>query len=138
MASGNQASLRAMREEFVMKKAFILSRSQMSCSNNEDWKKINAKFNSGDYIAQQSASADAYRKDEEGVRKHFEDMQNKEAIKGSDTRKVTCNMFFISFLLPMKASDTGADGAGQLWGMYYDVMLIPADQEFWLKSNRAA
>ena len=44
--------------------------------------------------------ADAYRKDEEGVRKHFEDMQNKEAIEGSDTRKFTCNIFHVSFLLP--------------------------------------
>ena len=81
-----------------MGKAFVSSRRKMSCSNEDEW------FNSEDFIAHQLASADAYKRNANKVRENFEDMLKKEAINRSYIRKITCNMFFISFLLPRRGS----------------------------------
>ena len=56
-------------------------------------------------------------------------MLNPDAIQGTNDRKHTCPMFFVNYLPQKKSSETDGDGGNQMFGIYGDKTLIPAEQK---------
>ena len=62
-----------------METVFVSSISQIANSEEDNWKKINSKFNTGDLLTLQSAVSETDRMSD-GAKQLFEDMQNHDAL----------------------------------------------------------
>ena len=128
MATDNQASLRATRQPFTMVEAVILSRSQLASSEESSCVKIQARLNTPELLAKQSAVPETER-GQDGVKHLFEDMLTLGAIEGTAARKFKCPLFFVNFMAQRRAQMVDGDTDHRLFGIYDDETLIQAEQD---------